>query len=243
MPPCTVEVQGKVVSGEDGSGGESSGESSELSGASATGSSGNAVGSSGSNVGSNGGSSVSAYDAVGTYEGSSSNSGVSGSSYSGGQTTAAASVPSPLRYFNISDCLSYSNYWMWDLALSCENLTSLSTCECTAASVLHDIGELDCPGVSGAPSCPEKCPVCNTCMKLLSPKMGCSDEDIENEQRLPSSSLEQEFSLPLAIGVAAAVASLVLGATVYQYKKSKAQNGPLGTEFIRQEQPPVSPLL
>ena len=70
-------------------------------------------------------------------------------------------------------------------------------------------------------------------MKLL----GCSAEDIQGEQRLPVK-LKQEImtgALPIALGVSAVVASLLLGVSVYQYKKRNIENGTLGAGFMREE--------
>lgn len=149
-------------------------------------------------------------------------------------------ISSPLRYFNISECGTYSNIWVWDLALTCENsdVTSLESCACTSADILYQYGEVDCPG-SDSPSCPDNCPVCNTCMLLL----GCSPEDVQGAQRLPTQ-LQQEMTkaLPIAIGVAAAVATLVAGVAIHQYKRLSIEGGGLGTEFIREE-PPVNTML
>ncbi len=146
----------------------------------------------------------------------------------------------PLRYFNISDCGTYGQLWVWDLALSCEDSTSLESCECTSAEILYQYGELYCPGTSGSPSCPSNCPVCNTCMLLL----GCSSDDVQGEQRLPTK-LEQEAAgaLPIVIGVSAAIALFVIGGSAYEeYRKRNTASGELGAGFI-QDAPPLNPML
>ena len=102
---------------------------------------------------------------------------------------------------------------MWDLALTCENTTSLESCECTSASILHDEGALECPNDAGSPTCPDNCPVCSTCLTLLAPKMNCSDDTLQNDR---SVGLEQDAfrAFPIVLGVAAVLA-VALGATLY----------------------------
>merc|ERR1719343_331897 len=44
-----------------------------------------------------------------------------------------ASASSLLSSFDISTCETYSNVWLWDLALTCEDLSTLEGCKCTFA--------------------------------------------------------------------------------------------------------------
>jgi hypothetical protein len=75
-------------------------------------------------------------------------------------------------YFNINDCDSYSDYWLWDLALTCENEDYYENCSCMSAATLLANGVFKCPGSDDdAPYCPENCSICNTCMALI----GCSE--------------------------------------------------------------------
>ena len=155
-------------------------------------------------------------------------------------TTADAGLSNPLRYFDISDCGTFSHIWVWDLALSCGGnfSTSLESCKCTSADMLYQYGELDCPGISGSPSCPESCPVCNTCMLLL----GCSSDGVRGQHRLPIKLVQgMTKALPIALGIAATVATLVVGVSMYQYKKRNMENGGLGARFI--DEPPVNAML
>lgn len=57
---------------------------------------------------------------------------------------------SPLSYFNISDCGTYSNMWIWDLPMSCDNSTSFTNCKCkcTQADILFHYGDVERPGSS-----------------------------------------------------------------------------------------------
>lgn len=134
---------------------------------------------------------------------------------------------SPLTYFDLSDCGSYSNLWLWDLALSCDNSTSLVNCECTSTEILFQYGTLQCPdGSSEAPYCPSNCPVCHTCMKL----QGCIDK-LPISKRIPiniPTAVEKTIdrTLPIALGVAAALVVVAAAAAGFKYK-NRAQNDKL----------------
>lgn len=74
--------------------------------------------------------------------------------------------------FDIHSCDSYSNNWMWDLALTCENTETFEGCQCTAAGILFDMGSLQCADSDKSEfACPKHCSVCQSCMML----MGCED--------------------------------------------------------------------
>jgi hypothetical protein len=78
--------------------------------------------------------------------------------------------------FDISDCQSYSNDWLVELADYCgPNLEDLSSCECPTAGTLLAKGVLTCASRSekdsSPPACPKGCPVCEFCMVLE----GCED--------------------------------------------------------------------
>jgi len=70
--------------------------------------------------------------------------------------------PNPLHLFDMTDCGTFSALWMWDLALTCSNSTSLDSCSCTAAKIHIQYGDIDCMN----DECPPDCPVCDMCMKL-----------------------------------------------------------------------------
>ena len=142
----------------------------------------------------------------------------------------------PLRYFNISECKSYSNFWVWDLALSCDNATSLENCECLSASILYQYGDLECPGSQDSSACPTNCPVCNTCMKLL----GCPAESAKAQQSLPNGAQQgMARSIPIALGVAAAV--FTLGALAYALNSKPRVNENLQSALM--DAPPMDPML
>lgn len=104
-------------------------------------------------------------------------------------------------FFNISRCDSYSNYWLWDLALSCQSSQNLTACECTTASQLMDDGQLSCPdGSDEHPYCPKGCEICNTCMQLL----GC-------QNTTPNSSTRTILKWNMLVYIIAGVAAIMLG--------------------------------
>ncbi|KAL3797397.1 hypothetical protein HJC23_010523 [Cyclotella cryptica] len=208
------------------SGGSSGGSGSGSSGGSSDGSSGGSSG--GSDSGSPGD-----YGTESSGNNDRSNNDDGGSSSNGnsyGSSNDDGDYSSPLVYFDLSDCGSYSNLWMWDLALSCDNSTSLHNCKCTSAEILFQYGTLECPdGSSGAPSCPSSCPVCNTCMDLI----GCVTKS-PGGKRIPVNipvNLERTVNrtLPIALGVAAGVASLLAGAAAHRYKNRNQGKGSVGT--------------
>lgn len=135
-------------------------------------------------------------------------------------------VPSPLMYFNISDCGTYANMWVWDLAMTCSDSSMNQTdCQCTSAEILMQYGELYCPSAED-PVCPDNCSVCHTCMELL----GCSSpDDAQDGQFLPPEQVllgdgVSSTILPLALGIAAAILGLV-GSSYYQYTHRNIDTG------------------
>ena len=135
-------------------------------------------------------------------------------------------VPSPLVYFNISDCGTYANMWVWDLAMTCsDSLMNQTDCKCTSAEILMQYGELYCPSTED-PVCPDNCSVCYTCMELL----GCSSpDDVQDGQYLPPEKVllgdgMSSTILPLALGIAAAILGLV-GSSYYQYTHRNIDTG------------------
>jgi hypothetical protein len=105
------------------------------------------------------------------------------------------------NYFNVSRCETYSNYWLWDLALSCESSQNLTACECTTAAQLMDDGELSCPdGSDENPYCPNDCEICDTCMQML----GCQNTK-------PNNATRSTVKWNMLIYIIAAVGAIMLG--------------------------------
>ena len=82
--------------------------------------------------------------------------------------------------------------------------------------MLYQYAELDCAGISVSPPCPESCPVCNTCMLLLD----FLQDDIQDEYQFPINFMQGTTKvLPVALGIAAAVATLVVDISIHECKK------------------------
>jgi len=70
--------------------------------------------------------------------------------------------------FNAQDCSFYENVWLWDLALSCSDLSTLEGCQCTFAEEIYKQGSITCASSSSSSTaCPEDCSVCQTCMTII----------------------------------------------------------------------------
>lgn len=163
MPPCAVYVNNTLVLGTEStttssnSQSDSTTDSSSASEGSSSGSSpdgsNNGDGSSSSSSSGSSGNEDGASNDNGDGSSSSSSSNTDGSSSNGDGSSTNDSDDSPLQYFDLADCGTYSNVWVWDLALSCESSTSLENCECTSAEILFQYGALDC-GTAEVPTCP-----------------------------------------------------------------------------------------
>jgi hypothetical protein len=70
----------------------------------------------------------------------------------------------PIESFDIAQCDTYANLWLWDLSLSCDSSASLDSCECTFTEELFAEAMITCDDIN---SCPAECPVCATCLKLV----------------------------------------------------------------------------
>lgn len=69
------------------------------------------------------------------------------------------------KKFDLSDCSTYQNQWLEDLATSCITTDLTTDCECKSAKRMLDSRKLKCTA-----SCPKnnkKCPVCDFCMELI----------------------------------------------------------------------------
>ena len=123
----------------------------------------------------------------------------------------------------MTDCSTYSDYWMWDLNLSCQNSTTFDDCECTTAAMMLDSGDLVCPETSDdAPYCPSGCRICDTCLTLL----GCAETRPENPFR-------RIFSMNMLWYALAAFAGVVLGIIAMSvHRKKAAQPKPLQENLV-----------
>jgi hypothetical protein len=72
----------------------------------------------------------------------------------------------PYEDFDIAQCDTFENLWLWDLSLTCESETNLDSCECVFAEELMASGYIACDDRF---QCPLECKICKTCFQL----MGC----------------------------------------------------------------------
>ena len=129
-----------------------------------------------------------------------------------------ASASSLLSSFDISSCETYSNVWLWDLALTCEDLSTLEGCKCTFAEEYQSIGEVSCatsPYSSNA--CPEECSVCQTCMTLL----GCHDV---YSQSMGGAANYLSYVVASAVGLGIAVSILYVNNQKYNRRRRAKMN-------------------
>ncbi|KAL7500905.1 hypothetical protein ACHAWT_008958 [Skeletonema menzelii] len=136
-------------------------------------------------------------------------------------------TPNPLHLFDIKDCGSFSALWMWDLALTCSNSTSLESCSCTAAKILIQYGDIDCMN----DECPSNCSVCTMCMKLS----GCGPTK-EIQRSAATGGDDSAEAVPVAfIGLTAAMFGLQLVLfKMYWSRRSRQPGGALGSHLMDQ---------
>jgi hypothetical protein len=125
--------------------------------------------------------------------------------------------------FDLQNCTSYSNYWLWDLALTCDSQYNLTSCECTSAAILMSKELLQCPeGTDDAPYCPENCDICDTCLILL----GCA------ETKPPGNPFRSRFDMSLILYIMAAVAGVLLGVIAVTVHSRKNQEKSLEENLV-----------
>jgi len=73
----------------------------------------------------------------------------------------------PFDDFDIEQCDTYENLWLWDLSLTCDSEGELNKCECIFTEELIEQGLLDCEDMD---VCPSSCPICKSCLELV----GCA---------------------------------------------------------------------
>jgi len=152
----------------------------------------------------------------------------------GGISDSSASTSSSSNQYNsyngafdISSCKSYSNLWLWDLALSCDDVDTLTGCKCTFAEELLYAGKIECAktGDKSPPSCPEDCNVCQTCMTLL----GC--EDIYASTSLSVARNFLPYMIASVIGLAL-TGFLLYNSSVRRSRRKKNLNNKTPSLFI-----------
>ena len=61
----------------------------------------------------------------------------------------------PYEDFDIEQCDTYENLWLWDLSLTCESEQNLDSCECMFAEELMELELLSCEDSAQCPSVPD----------------------------------------------------------------------------------------
>jgi len=125
----------------------------------------------------------------------------------------------PLEDFNITQCDTYDNLWVWDLSLTCESEYTSEGCECTFTQSLLDEGTVTCSDIH---NCPKDCQICHTCFEMLGCRMG--DFDI-----LTNSSATSRY-----IAIAAAILVCVFGSLYYHTKHRKSSKESLDVRLIEE---------
>jgi len=136
--------------------------------------------------------------------------------------------PNPLHFFDMQDCGTFSAMWIWDLALTCSNSTSLDSCSCTAAKIHILYGDIDCMN----DECPSDCPVCDMCMKLS----GCGPTKEFQRERGAAIEGDNTEEIPIAfIGLTAALFGIQLVLFKMYWGRRTQPGGALGSQLIDQE--------
>ena len=139
----------------------------------------------------------------------------------------------PYDDFDISQCDTYENLWLWDIALTCESAESLENCQCVFAEELLSLGIISCEDSS---SCPEQCQICTSCMQLL----GCIDSGTISNNPIGENSNAYVYALVAAGG-------LILVSGVFYMRQRRTNNADLNATLIGNEPhqdpdvPPVQP--
>jgi hypothetical protein len=78
-------------------------------------------------------------------------------------STEHISTVDPYASFDIQQCGTYEELWIWDLALTCGDSQNSGNCTCEFTEQLMERGLVSC---SDARSCPKNCHICSTCLML-----------------------------------------------------------------------------
>lgn len=111
--------------------------------------------------------------------------------------------------FDITECDTYANLWMWDLSLTCDDADTFDNCECTFAEDLMEDGYLSCSDIA---MCPQNCDICSKCLKIA----GCIAVSVGGVTITSDS---------FPYYVLAIVVTAVVGATVAYTKVRQERNG------------------
>lgn len=103
--------------------------------------------------------------------------------------------------FSFFQCDTYENLWIWDLALSCDNITGIGEgvlsnagCNCSFAEELIENNLLSCEEAS---LCPNDCRICSICLHVL----GCDPEPFAPTVWRNMSALSIVYIVGAAVGM------------------------------------------
>lgn len=129
----------------------------------------------------------------------------------------------------INECSTFEDYWIWDLALTCQDSASLENCQCATAEGLMALGSLYCPdGSDDNPYCPPDCQICETCLRLI----GCDEESHPTMESIHVAKNAFHFALAVLAGVILGMATML----IHQHVKDLNQREPL-EETLMPEMP------
>jgi hypothetical protein len=155
--------------------------------------------------------------------------GANGDNYNnGGNGDDDASPSDAYTEFDITECDTYANLWMWDLSLTCDDADTFDNCECTYAEYLMEDGYLSCSDIA---QCPQDCDICRKCLQIA----GCIVLSVGGvtitSDRFP-------------YYVAAIAVTVVVGATVTYTKVRQGRNkNDLDAHLMQDEPRAVTPPL
>jgi len=112
------------------------------------------------------------------------------------------------KAFNVSDCSSFSDHWIWDLALTCDDLENGDNCQCSTAEELVYNEVISCDDDT---VCPHDCPICVNCLKLI----GCQSTSQVDIQTI----VGEQKSAVIPYVAAASIGLLLGGMAIYVNKK------------------------
>jgi len=148
--------------------------------------------------------------------------------------TSKSYFASPYDIFDLSNCTSYNSYWLWDLAITCEE-----SCQCTSTEALFEDGSLTCPSNQN-PYCPQDCDICHRCLKM----MGCT-ETTSPEEKSILTRISKQFPTVMMVLITSLVLSIFTLVAYQQRKKVKkslVDDVPVGRQDLLEDDVWLAPL-
>ena len=135
----------------------------------------------------------------------------------------------PYTDFDITQCDTYENLWMWDLSMTCDDSDTFDNCECVYTEQLMANGYLTCYDIA---LCPQDCTICEKCLQIV----GCAT----NVGGTPGVTISSDTFPYYIIGVAAGViiAATVTYTKIRQHRNSDSLGAHLMEDDPRASTPP-----